>query len=72
MSELAAVEDTGSPISEITCAGVRRGDPDLAVLFLVDGNPLDDTNILLNRRKILLVMKDGEFTKLLANTFWGD
>ena len=36
----------------------------LADLMLLDGNPLDDTNILLDRDRILAVMKDGHFHKL--------
>ena len=32
----------------------------LADLILIDGNPLDDTNLLLDRDRILVVMKDGE------------
>ena len=39
----------------------------LADLLLIDGNPLGDTNILLNREKILVVMKDGELHKSPAN-----
>lgn len=35
----------------------------LADLLLLDGNPLDNTNILLDRDKILVVMKDGELHK---------
>lgn len=35
----------------------------LADLLLIDGNPMDDTNILLNRGKTLVVMKDGKFHK---------
>ena len=34
-----------------------------ADLLLIDGNPLDDTNVLLNREKIRVVMKDGELHK---------
>lgn len=34
-----------------------------ADLLLVEGNPLADTNILLDRTKILAVMKDGQFHK---------
>ncbi len=39
----------------------------LADLLLIDGNPLDDTNILLNRDKIAVVMKDGELHKSPAH-----
>jgi imidazolonepropionase-like amidohydrolase len=35
----------------------------LADLLLVDGYPLADTNVLLDRGKLLAVMKDGEFHK---------
>ena len=37
----------------------------LADLLLVDGNPLDDPKVLLDRDKLLAVMKDGEFHKQL-------
>ena len=39
----------------------------LADLLLIGGNPLQDTNILLNRDKMLVVMKDGELHKSPAN-----
>lgn len=32
----------------------------LADLLLVDGNPLDDPSLLLDRSKLLAVMKDGQ------------
>jgi len=35
----------------------------LADLIMVEGNPLDDTNLLLNRDKMLVVMKDGTLHK---------
>jgi len=35
----------------------------LADLLLVDGDPLADTNILLEQKNLLAVMKDGEFHK---------
>ena len=35
----------------------------LADLLLVDGNPLDDLLVLLDREKLLLVMKDGQVHK---------
>jgi imidazolonepropionase-like amidohydrolase len=35
----------------------------LADLLLVAGDPLDDTNVLLDRNKLLAVMKDGKFHK---------
>ena len=35
----------------------------LADLLLVDGNPLDDPKVLLNRSKLLAVVKDGEMHK---------
>lgn len=35
----------------------------LADLLLVDGNPLDNTNLLLDREKLLAVMKSGAFHK---------
>jgi imidazolonepropionase-like amidohydrolase len=35
----------------------------LADLLLVDGDPLADTNVLLDRSKLLAVMKDGAFHK---------
>ena len=35
----------------------------LADLIMVEGNPLDDTNLLLNRDKMLVVMKDGALHK---------
>ena len=35
----------------------------LADLLLIDGDPLADTNILLNRNKLLVVMKDGVLHK---------
>ena len=35
----------------------------LADLLLVDGDPLADTNLLLDRSRLLAVMKDGEFHK---------
>ena len=35
----------------------------LADLLLVDGDPLADTNVLLDRSKLLAVMKDGEMHK---------
>ena len=35
----------------------------LADMILIDGDPLADTNILLNRDKILAVMKDGKLHK---------
>lgn len=38
----------------------------LADLILVDGNPLDDTNLLLDREKLLVVMKDGDLHKNMA------
>ncbi|MFP6751019.1 MAG: amidohydrolase family protein [Pirellulaceae bacterium] len=38
----------------------------LADLLLVDGNPLDDLLVLLNREKLLLVMKDGQVHKSTA------
>ena len=36
----------------------------LADLLLVDGNPLDDPKVLLDRRRLLAVMKDGDWHKL--------
>ncbi len=38
----------------------------LADLLLVNGNPLDDPKVLLDRDKLLAVMKDGEFHKQLV------
>ncbi len=38
----------------------------LADLLLVDGNPLDDPLLLLDREKLLLVMKDGQVHKSTA------
>jgi imidazolonepropionase-like amidohydrolase len=38
----------------------------LADLLLIEGNPLDDTNILLDREKLVVVMKNGEMHKSLA------
>ena len=38
----------------------------LADLLLVDGNPLDDLLVLLDREKLLLVMKDGQVHKSTA------
>ena len=35
----------------------------LADLLLVDGNPVADLNILLDQKKLLAIMKDGEFFK---------
>ena len=38
----------------------------LADLLLVEGNPLDDLLLLLDREKLLVVMKDGEVHKSTA------
>ena len=35
----------------------------LADMLLVDGDPLADLSILLDRRKLLAIMKDGVFCK---------
>lgn len=39
----------------------------LADLLLVEGNPLADSNVLLDRNKIHVVMKNGEFHKRFKN-----
>ena len=34
-----------------------------ADIFLIDGNPIDDLLLLMNKDKILVIMKDGKIYK---------
>jgi len=43
----------------------------LADLLLIDGNPLEDLSLLLDRDRIVMIMKDGAYHKALPAD-WSD
>jgi imidazolonepropionase-like amidohydrolase len=63
MEALLAVTHHGGAIMKLGDELGRLQEGFLADLLLVDGDPLADLSILLDRRKLLAIMKDGVFHK---------
>ncbi len=63
MEALLAATRHGGAIMQLGGELGQIGEGFLADLLLVDGDPLADLSILLDRRKLLAIMKDGVFHK---------
>ena len=61
MEALLSATAWGAPIMKLDGEIGRVKDGALADLLLVDGDPLADIRILQDKKRILAVMKDGEF-----------